>query len=497
MISCSDHGHTANGIRNRRNGHKRFTITLAGAVLFMALAPLVARIAYSDTITIDGVQHTDVLVSVTPSTYYVKLPDQGIVVSAPKDSIDASTVTINKDPYYRDALDERFEAAKKRAAGVDEGDEAGANGLGVSRTALEELLSGTRIVFREGTGEGADTIVTGATPDGSTSVVLAGQASNLTHISFQYTVAEDDAVMQQGVIKKIQRVSRTAADWILPWVEQNSVNLVQTGHIEKTEAGVHASITRSAEGGIIKFEFAARPEGVAELTERQKRGLAEQPREPVIEATSPGADRSFGREARRADRRDGADGSRPGRGNGPGAGRSGRRSATAGSEEPQRVAQRPASSSSPSQGGDAGADFDTSRLDQYQETSMPGEISQAEARALGEKFGRIFLLVIPVLLLLWHIHFAVTLQITAKKTGTDLGWLAWLPIFNMILMVRIAAKPWWWFLLMLFVPVVGLIIWILTWIGIAEARDKPGWMGVMTIFPFASFITRTYLAFSE
>ena len=143
-----------------------------------------------------------------------------------------------------------------------------------------------------------------------------------------------------------------------------------------------------------------------------------------------------------------------------------------------------------------GADFDTSRLSRFQETSTSGGMTEAEARALGEKFGRIFLVLFPIVMLLWHIHFAVTLQVTAKKTGTDLAWLAWLPVFNMLLMVRIAAKPWWWFLLM-FVPIVSLVIWILTWIGIAEARDKPGWMGVMTIFPFASFITRTYLAFSE
>jgi len=490
----SRHGRSAIG--RCRSRQVRFTTTLLGAVLLMALAPLVAPIAHSDAITIDGVQHTDVLVSVTTTTYYIRFPDKGTILSAPKDTIDALTVTFNKDPYYRDALNERFEAAQKRAAGGGEGDAAGANGLGTSRAALKELLTG--IVFAESTGEGADTIVKGATSDGSTSVILAGHASNLAHISFQYTVAEDDPVMQQGVLLQIQRLSRTVADWILPWVEQNGVNLVQTGSIEKTEDGVHASITRSVEGGTVKFAFAVRPEGAEELAALQKRVLAGQPEEPAIEAASPGAENPFGREARRADRQAATDGARPGAGRGPGAGRFSPREGTSVSEAPRRVAQQPPSSTASSQGGDsgAGADFDTSRLSGYQETLTPGGMTEEEARALGEKFGRIFLVLILVLMPLYYIHYAITLQVTAKKTGTDQAWLAWLPIAQLLLMVRIATKPWWWFLLM-FVPVVGLIIWILTWIGIAEAREKPGWMGVMTIFPFASFITRTYLAFSE
>ena len=48
------------------------------------------------------------------------------------------------------------------------------------------------------------------------------------------------------------------------------------------------------------------------------------------------------------------------------------------------------------------------------------------------------------------------------------GWAILIPIYNFIILLQIAGKPWWWFFLML-IPLVNLIIIIIVYIEIAKA----------------------------
>ena len=67
-----------------------------------------------------------------------------------------------------------------------------------------------------------------------------------------------------------------------------------------------------------------------------------------------------------------------------------------------------------------------------------------------------------------YIYVALALQTIANKTGTLNAWLAWIPIANIILMLNIARKPLWWFVLCL-IPVVNLVMIVIIWMGVAEA----------------------------
>jgi hypothetical protein len=51
------------------------------------------------------------------------------------------------------------------------------------------------------------------------------------------------------------------------------------------------------------------------------------------------------------------------------------------------------------------------------------------------------------------------------------GWAAIIPIYNTIVLLRVAGKPWWWLLLML-IPLVNTVIVILTLIGLADNFGK-------------------------
>ena len=91
---------------------------------------------------------------------------------------------------------------------------------------------------------------------------------------------------------------------------------------------------------------------------------------------------------------------------------------------------------------------------------------------------------------------AFCLQTIAKKTNTDNGWFAWIPILNYVLMVKIAKKPVWWVLLF-FVPLVNFVIIIIVLAGMCEARGKSPWLTVALILPVVNIFGLAYLAFAD
>ena len=115
----------------------------------------------------------------------------------------------------------------------------------------------------------------------------------------------------------------------------------------------------------------------------------------------------------------------------------------------------------------------------------------------------IFGLVILLIGIATYIFFALALMAIAKKTNTENPWLAWIPIANIYLMTKIGKVPWWTMfgLLLALIPAIG---WLLTtalgafwWWKIAEARGKPGWLGILTIIPLANFIVIGILAWAD
>jgi hypothetical protein len=99
-------------------------------------------------------------------------------------------------------------------------------------------------------------------------------------------------------------------------------------------------------------------------------------------------------------------------------------------------------------------------------------------------------------ILICYVYMALAVQTIATKTNTENAWLAWIPVVNIILLLNIAKKPVWWFILFL-IPLVNIIIAILVWMGVAEARKKPNWWGILLIIPVVGIIVPGYLAWSD
>lgn len=107
-------------------------------------------------------------------------------------------------------------------------------------------------------------------------------------------------------------------------------------------------------------------------------------------------------------------------------------------------------------------------------------------------------MLVPLLLVgvAFYVYLALAVQTIANKTNTDNAWLAWIPIANIFLLLNIAKKPLWWFILFL-IPLVSIVMAILVWMGVAESRGKPNWWGILIIVPLVGLIVPGYLAWSD
>lgn len=79
----------------------------------------------------------------------------------------------------------------------------------------------------------------------------------------------------------------------------------------------------------------------------------------------------------------------------------------------------------------------------------------------------------PVVIIIYLVVVLATLVagwIVFQKAGKP-GWAIIIPIYNAIVLLSIAGKPWWWLLLFL-IPLVNLYIAFVVWTDFAKAFGK-------------------------
>ena len=96
-------------------------------------------------------------------------------------------------------------------------------------------------------------------------------------------------------------------------------------------------------------------------------------------------------------------------------------------------------------------------------------------------------------LIAFNLFLIVSAWIVFAKAGQP-GWACLLPIYNVILLLQIAGKPWWWFFLYM-IPVLGVVISIIHMIALAEAFGKGAGYGIGLFF--LGFIFLPLLAFGD
>lgn len=98
-------------------------------------------------------------------------------------------------------------------------------------------------------------------------------------------------------------------------------------------------------------------------------------------------------------------------------------------------------------------------------------------------FGCCYCLSILVLI----VYFPLAIMFIAKKLGSEDYWWAWIPIFNIILLVRLAGYEDS-YAIRFFVPILNIVAAANVWMDIALQLDKPAWYGIMMFFPGVNMI---------
>lgn len=131
-------------------------------------------------------------------------------------------------------------------------------------------------------------------------------------------------------------------------------------------------------------------------------------------------------------------------------------------------------------------------MPQRDRQQMPGPEGMAAITMLFAGFGLIALILSAV----FYLYFSLCFFLMAKKLDIPAPWLAFIPIVQIWTFVAVAGKPWWWILL-LFIPIVGAILGIYLWMCISENMGKNKWLGLLILVPIINFILPGYLAFSR
>lgn len=83
-----------------------------------------------------------------------------------------------------------------------------------------------------------------------------------------------------------------------------------------------------------------------------------------------------------------------------------------------------------------------------------------------------------------------------EKAGKP-GWAAIIPIYNTLVLLEIAGKPWWWLLLFL-IPIVNIVFGIMMWNGVSInfGKDSGFTVGIILLpyifIPILAFGKATY-----
>ena len=85
----------------------------------------------------------------------------------------------------------------------------------------------------------------------------------------------------------------------------------------------------------------------------------------------------------------------------------------------------------------------------------------------------IFALLIPIVI---FVGFVASYWVIFTKAGED-GWKCLIPIYNLIVILKIVNKPVWWIILIL-IPLVNIVIAILVNIALAKAFGKGTGFGI-------------------
>jgi uncharacterized membrane protein YhaH (DUF805 family) len=112
---------------------------------------------------------------------------------------------------------------------------------------------------------------------------------------------------------------------------------------------------------------------------------------------------------------------------------------------------------------------------------------------IGALFGSAVGLIVMVGL---YVFYCYCLKLICEKAGHHPGALIWIPIAQFIPLLTVAKLPLW-FIILLLIPPISVIVGVVMFVKICQARGKSGWLVILMFIPPISLVFIPYLAFSE
>ena len=107
----------------------------------------------------------------------------------------------------------------------------------------------------------------------------------------------------------------------------------------------------------------------------------------------------------------------------------------------------------------------------------------------------IALVLIAGMLLLTLIGLSIAIQWKVYEKAGQPGWAVLIPFYNLIVFLRIVNRPWWWLLLLCFVPIVNVVLAIVCVHRLSRSFGKDGGFTVGLLF--LNIIFMAILAFDN
>jgi hypothetical protein len=90
-------------------------------------------------------------------------------------------------------------------------------------------------------------------------------------------------------------------------------------------------------------------------------------------------------------------------------------------------------------------------------------------------------------LIIFYVAFIVLMVVSMWKIFTKAGkpgWAILIPIYNIIVMLEIVGKPWW-FLLLMLLPIVNIVIgvWVTNLLSLSFGKDSGYTIGLILLSP--------------
>lgn len=95
-----------------------------------------------------------------------------------------------------------------------------------------------------------------------------------------------------------------------------------------------------------------------------------------------------------------------------------------------------------------------------------------------------------------YLFFAYCLVALGRKLQDSRPWWGWIPVMQVLLMLRLAGLSYWFFLALL-IPFVNIAVAIWVWVRIAKRLSKPAWVGALMVVPGLDLFVLGYLALSK